>query len=70
MYYISKVDQNLAISVMVKTLSKFRGINGEKYHVRNRRDVGAWEAVPIYVYEKDKLNKTDDTAVFNVFGGR
>lgn len=70
MYYISKVDQHLAISVMVKTLSKFRGINGEKYHVRDRRDVGAWESVPIYVYEKNKLKKTDDTAIFNIFGSR
>ena len=71
-YYISSYDSNCSVSQVVKRLSQFTGgelrPDGEKYHVRNRKEIGSMEHIPVYVLEKGKLKKTKTCTVFNVIG--
>ena len=71
-YYISATSAHCNVSRVVKRLSQFTGgelrPDGEKYHVRNRKEIGSMEHIPVYVLEKGKLKKTKTCTVFNVIG--
>jgi len=67
MYYISQYSNELQLSAMKKRLSDFRGIEGQKYHVRTTKEVGSLGMVPVYQYTGGRLVKTSASSVFNVF---
>ena len=67
MYYISQISNDLQLAAMKKRLSDFRGIEGQKYHVRTAKEVGSLGMVPVYEYKSGRLVKTNDSSVFNVF---
>ena len=68
MYYISQISNDLQLAAMKKRLSDFRGIEGQKYHVRTTAEVGSLGMVPVYEYTGGRLVKTNASSVFNVFG--
>ncbi len=68
MYYISQISNDLQLAAMKKRLSDFRGIEGQKYHVRTAKEVGSLGMVPVYEYKSGRLVKTNASSVFNVFG--
>ena len=67
MYYISNQDSNLGLSQMKKRLADFKGIEGEKYHVRKKpgRPEGIYH-VPIYIYQDGKLRRTGELSVYGL----
>jgi len=69
-YYISSYDSNCSVSQVVKRLSQFTGgelrPDGEKYHVRTRKEIGRGEIIPVYVMEDGKLKKTKTSSIFNM----
>tara|TARA_B100000405_G_scaffold300626_1_gene260601 strand:+ start:1124 stop:1339 length:216 start_codon:yes stop_codon:yes gene_type:complete len=67
MYYISNISNDLQLSAMKKRLRDFRGIEGQKYHVRTTKEVGSIGMVPIYQFKGGRLVKTGASSVFNVF---
>jgi hypothetical protein len=71
-YYISATSAHCNVSRVVKRLSQFKGgsfrPDGEKYHVRTRKEIGRGEIIPVYVMEDGKLKKTKTSSIFNMTG--
>ena len=71
-YYISATSAHCNVSRVVKRLSQFTGgelrPDGEKYHVRTRKEIGRGEIIPVYVMEDGKLKKTKTSSIFNMTG--
>ena len=68
MYYISDEQSNLGLSHIKKRLRDFKGIEGQRYHVRTKtgRPDGLLH-VPIYIYQDGKMKRTKETSVLGLF---
>ncbi len=49
---------------MKKRLRDFRGIEGEKYHVRTTKQIDSFGMVPVYQYTGGRLVKTSDSSAY------
>lgn len=61
MYYISKPNE-IGFSKIVKRLSDFSRAmpeEGSKWLVRKRRKISSLDSLPVYVWTKGKLKKTN-----------
>tara|TARA_B100000497_G_C7627118_1_gene376853 strand:- start:5 stop:205 length:201 start_codon:yes stop_codon:yes gene_type:complete len=59
MYYISNFANDCAISVRKKRLGDFKGVEGERYHVRKRKSVEMFDFIPVYQVIGGKLKPTN-----------
>lgn len=59
MYYISRFENDCAISCRKKRLSDFKGAEGERYHVRKRQRVEMFDFIPVYEVVGGKLKRTN-----------
>lgn len=59
MYYISRFDNDCAISVRKKRLGDFKGAEGERYHVRKRKSVEMLDFILVYKVVDGKLKRTN-----------
>ena len=58
MYYISNFESNCALSMVKKRLRDFKGIEGERYHVRTSKGLpNGHVSVPVYIFENGKLRR-------------
>lgn len=60
MYYISKVENNCALSVRKKRLGDFKGKEGARYHVRKRKVVEMLDFIPVYEMVGGKLKLVNE----------
>ena len=52
------------ITIGVKRLKDFRGVEGYEYFVHTRKDKEPLDCIPIYVFTNAKLKKTDSAGLF------
>ena len=58
MYYISEFENNCVLSLKKKRLGDFKGVEGERYHVRTARGLPEGDTfVPIYIFKNGKLRR-------------
>tara|TARA_R110001592_G_scaffold332842_3_gene616445 strand:+ start:3743 stop:3967 length:225 start_codon:yes stop_codon:yes gene_type:complete len=70
MYYISEFESNCVLSLKKKRLGDFKGVEGERYHVRKRRGLEEGHvSVPVYIFENGKLRRCPNRSwtLFNLF---
>ena len=60
MYYISRFENDCAISVRKKRLGDFKGVEGGRYHVRKRKSVEMFDFVLVYKVIDGKLKRTNE----------
>jgi len=60
MYYISRFENNCSLSVRKKRLGDFKGVEGERYHVRKRKSVEMFDFVLVYKVIDGKLKRTNE----------
>lgn len=60
MYYISRIENNCSLSVRKKRLGDFKGVEGERYHVRKRKSVEMFDFVLVYKVIDGKLKRTNE----------
>ena len=60
MYYISRVQDSLRLSVVKKRLGDFKGKEGAKFHVRKGKGVDMLDLIPVYEVVNGKLKRTNE----------
>ena len=60
MYYISRIENNCSLSVRKKRLGDFKGVEGERYHVRKRKSVEMFDFVLVYKVVDGELKRANE----------
>ena len=59
MYYISNYENDCSLSVLKKRLGDFKGKEGQRYHVRKRKNIEMFDFIPVYKVVNNKLKRTN-----------